>query len=126
MFEVKWRGITNEGSRCMSKSVIILIIEDDPAIGELITLYAEKSGYRVSIAHNGKAGLDLFYEHPPDLVILDIMLPQMDGWEVCKEIRRFEKTPIIMLTGKGENRDKLTGFDLGTDDYLVKPFDPSE
>jgi DNA-binding response OmpR family regulator len=110
----------------MSKPVNILIIEDDPAIGELITLYAEKSGYRVSIAHNGNAGLDLFYEHPPDLVILDILLPEMDGWEVCKEVRRYEKTPIIMLTGKGENRDKLKGFDLGTDDYLVKPFDPGE
>jgi DNA-binding response OmpR family regulator len=110
----------------MSKLVNILIIEDDPAIGELITLYAEKSGYRVSIAYTGRAGLDLFYEHPPDLVILDIMLPEIDGWEVCREIRRYEKMPIIMLTGKGENRDKLKGFDLGTDDYLVKPFDPSE
>jgi len=110
----------------MNKQANVLIIEDDPAIGELITLYAEKSGYRVSIAHNGMTGLDLFYEHSPDLVILDIMLPEMDGWEVCKEIRRGEKTPIIMLTGKGENRDKLKGFELGTDDYLVKPFDPGE
>jgi DNA-binding response OmpR family regulator len=110
----------------MNKPVNVLVIEDDPAIGELITLYAEKSGYRVSIAYNGTSGLDLFYEHPPDLVILDIMLPEMDGWEVCKEIRRGAKTPVIMLTGKGENRDKLKGFDLGTDDYLVKPFDPGE
>jgi DNA-binding response OmpR family regulator len=110
----------------MNKPVNVLIIEDDSDICELITLYAEKSGYGVSIANNGMNGLDLFYEHPPDLVILDIMLPEMDGWEVCKEIRRYEKTPIIMLTGKGENRDKLKGFDLGTDDYLVKPFDPNE
>lgn len=110
----------------MSKPANILIIEDDPAIGELITLYAEKSGYRAEMAPNGRAGLDLFYEHPPDLVILDIMLPEMDGWEVCREIRRYGKTPIIMLTGKGESREKLKGFDLGTDDYLVKPFDPGE
>jgi len=110
----------------MSKPVNILIIEDDPAIGELITLYAEKNGYRVSIAPDGRAGLDLFYEHPPDLVILDIMLPEMDGWDVCKEIRRYGKIPIIMLTGKGESREKLKGFNLGADDYLVKPFDPSE
>lgn len=110
----------------MSKPVNILVIEDDPAIGELITLYAEKSGYRVSIAHNGSAGLDLFYEHLPDLIILDIMLPEMDGWDVCKEVRRYEKTPIIMLSGKGENCDKLKGFDLGADDYLVKPFEPGE
>ena len=110
----------------MNKPVNVLVIEDDPAIGELITLYAEKSGYRVSIAHSGMTGLDLFYDTPADLVILDIMLPEIDGWEVCKEIRRFEKTPIIMLTGKGESRDKLKGFDLGADDYLVKPFDPNE
>src|SRR6266852_5686892 len=110
----------------MNKQANVLIIEDDPAIGELITLYAEKSGYRVSIAHNGMTGLDLFYDTPADLVILDIMLPEMEGWEVCKEIRRFEKTPVIMLTGKGESYDKLKGFDLGTDDYLVKPFDPNE
>src|SRR5215471_11654481 len=110
----------------MSKPVNILIIEDDPAIGELITLYAEKNGYRVSIAPDGRAGLDMFYEHPPDLVILDIMLPEMDGWDVCKEIRRYGKIPIIMLTGKGESREKLKGFNLGADDYLVKPFDPSE
>src|SRR5712692_7933910 len=110
----------------MNKHVNVLIIEDDPDICELITLYAEKSGYRLSIANNGMSGLDLFYEHLPDLVILDIMLPEMDGWEVCKEIRRCAKTPVIMLTGKGENRDKLKGFDLGTDDYLVKPFDPGE
>ena len=110
----------------MNKPVNILIIEDDPAIGELIALYAEKSGYRVSAAPTGRAGLALFDEHPPDLVILDIMLPEMDGWEVCREIRRSGKTPVIMLTGKSESREKLKGFDLGADDYLVKPFDPSE
>ncbi len=90
----------------MNKPVSILVIEDDPYIGELITLYAEKSGYRVNVANNGMKGLELFYESPPDLVILDIMLPEMDGWDVCKEIRRGEKTPAIMLTGKGANRAK--------------------
>jgi DNA-binding response OmpR family regulator len=110
----------------MKKQVNVLIIEDDPYICDLITLYAEKNGYSVSIAHDGMKGLELFYESPPDLVILDIMLPEMDGWDVCKEVRRFEKTPVIMVTGKGESYDKLKGFDLGTDDYLVKPFDPNE
>src|SRR5437667_5589150 len=110
----------------MNKQVKVLVIEDDPDICELIILYAEKSGYRVNVANNGMKGLEMFYDNPPDLVILDIMMPEMDGWEVCKEIRRFDKTPVIMLTGKGENRDKLKGFDLGTDDYLVKPFDPNE
>ncbi|HLW02959.1 MAG TPA: response regulator transcription factor [Ktedonobacterales bacterium] len=110
----------------MQKPMNILIIEDDLAIGDLITLYAEKRGYHVSLAPTGRTGLALFYEHPPDLVILDIMLPEMDGWEVCREIRSAAKTPVIMLTGKGEPYDKLKGFELGTDDYLVKPFDPNE
>lgn len=110
----------------MNKQVSILVIEDDPYICELIALYAEKSGYIVNAANNGMKGLETFYDIPPDLVILDIMMPEMDGWEVCKEIRRFNKTPVIMLTGKGENSDKLKGFDLGTDDYMIKPFDPNE
>jgi DNA-binding response OmpR family regulator len=110
----------------MKKPVKLLVIEDDTYICELITLYAEKSGYTVNIANNGMKGLEMFYDHPPDIVILDIMMPEMDGWEVCEEIRRFDRTPIIMLTGKGESYDKLKGFNLGADDYLVKPFDPNE
>ncbi|WP_262173187.1 response regulator transcription factor [Saccharococcus sp. Marseille-Q5394] len=110
----------------MNKPIKVLVIEDDSYICDLINLYAEKSGYKVSVANDGATGLDMFHESPPDLVILDIMLPEMDGWEVCKEIRRYDKTPIIMLTGKGESYDKLKGFELGTDDYLVKPFDPNE
>ncbi|MFC0274845.1 response regulator transcription factor [Metabacillus herbersteinensis] len=110
----------------MKKQVKVLVIEDDPYICDLITLYAKKSGYIVSSSNDGMKGLEMFYDNPPDLVILDIMMPKMDGWEVCSEIRRFDKTPIIMLTGKGKSYDKLKGFDLGTDDYLVKPFDPNE
>ncbi|MFB6467219.1 response regulator transcription factor [Cytobacillus sp. Hz8] len=110
----------------MNKQVKVLVIEDDSYICELITLYTEKSGYIVSIANDGMKGLEMFYDSPPDLVILDIMMPEMDGWEVCKEIRKWDKTPIIMLTGRGESYDKLKGFDLGADDYLVKPFDPNE
>lgn len=110
----------------MNKQVKVLVIEDDPYICELITLYTVKNRYIVNVANNGVKGLELFYDDHPDLVILDIMMPEMDGWEVCKEIRRFNKTPIIMLTGKGESYDKLKGFNLGTDDYMVKPFDPNE
>jgi DNA-binding response OmpR family regulator len=110
----------------MNRQVNILVVEDDPAIGELITLYAEKGGYRVTVANTGRQGVAMFAEHPPDLVILDIMLPELDGWDVCQEIRSFAKTSIIMLTAKGESYDKLKGFALGTDDYLVKPFDPNE
>src|SRR5690625_7854763 len=84
----------------MNKQVKVLVIEDDPHICDLINLYAEKSEYSVDIANDGMTGLEMFYDIPPDLVILDIMMPEMDGWEVCKEIRRFDKTPIIMLTGK--------------------------
>lgn len=110
----------------MHNQVKVLVIEDDPYICELIILYAEKNGYLISIANDGMTGIEMFYDCSPDLVILDIMMPEMDGWEVCKEIRRFDKTPIIMLSGKGESYDKLKGFNLGTDDYLVKPFDPNE
>lgn len=110
----------------MNKQVKILVIEDDLYICDLIMLYVEKNGYIASIANDGMKGLEMFYDNPPDLIILDIMMPEMDGWEVCREIRRFDKTPVIMLTGKGESYDKLKGFDLGTDDYLVKPFDPNE
>lgn len=110
----------------MNKQIKVLVIEDDPTICELITLYTKKNGYVTNVVNNGMKGLELFYEDPPDLVILDIMLPELDGWEVCQEIRRFAKTPVIMLTGKGESYDKLKGFAVGTDDYLVKPFDPNE
>jgi DNA-binding response OmpR family regulator len=110
----------------MSKQLKILVIEDDPDICELIALYTNKSGYRMTVAHTGMQGLALFAEQAPDLVILDIMLPELDGWEVCQEIRHFNQTPVIMLTGKGENHNKLKGFALGADDYLVKPFDPNE
>lgn len=110
----------------MNKRVRVLVVEDDPYICELMTLYGEKNGYIVSVAHNGITGLEMYYDITPDIVILDIMMPEMDGWEVCKEIRRFDKTPIIILTGKGESYDKLKGFNLGTDDYIVKPFDPNE
>jgi DNA-binding response OmpR family regulator len=108
------------------RQVKVLVIEDDPDICELVNLYAEKNGYIVLVANDGRKGLELFYDNHPDLVILDIMMPELDGWEVCKEIRRFVKTPVIMLTGKGESYDKLKGFDLGADDYVVKPFDPNE
>lgn len=104
----------------------ILIIEDDPNIAELIRLYLEKDGFLVSIASDGKTGVDLFRKENPHLILLDIMLPEMDGWEVCKEIRKNSKIPIIMLTAKDETIDKITGLNLGADDYIAKPFDMKE
>ncbi len=102
------------------------MIEDDPYICELIRLYGEKNGYQLDLAYDGEAGLDKFYQQTPDLVILDVMMPKMDGWEVCKFIRIDYKTPIIMLTARGEIYDRLKGFELGVDDYVIKPFEPEE
>ena len=104
----------------------VLIIEDDPNIAELIRLYLEKDSFEVSIASDGKAGIEAFLKKKPDIILLDIMLPEMDGWSVCREIRKNDKTPIIMLTAKGETIDKVTGLELGADDYISKPFDMKE
>ncbi len=108
----------------MSKSV--LIIEDDANIAQLLRLYLEKDGFSVEAATDGGAGLLAFRRSEPDLVLLDIMLPVMDGWAVCREIRTTHKTPIIMLTAKGEMLDKVAGLEMGADDYIVKPFDMKE
>jgi DNA-binding response OmpR family regulator len=111
----------------MKNSLKVLIIEDDPNILELITLYIEKEGFHAIGAEDGDMGLTQYYDESPDFIILDIMLPEMDGWEVCKEIRRDNRNiPIIMLTGKGESYDKIRGLEIGADDYVVKPFDPNE
>ncbi|OIJ12867.1 DNA-binding response regulator [Anaerobacillus arseniciselenatis] len=108
------------------KKLHLLVVDDDPNICELIRLYGEKAGYEVTSELNGSEGLDSFYEKIPDIVVLDIMLPGMDGWEICKEIRKSYPVPIIMLTGKGEVYDKIKGLEIGADDYVVKPFDPNE
>jgi DNA-binding response OmpR family regulator len=104
----------------------ILVVDDDVNISELIRLYFEKEGYEVYTAYNGKKGIEVFSEHSPNIVILDIMLPGADGWQVCREIRKISNIPIIMLTAKGETFDKVLGLELGADDYIVKPFDPKE
>lgn len=104
----------------------ILVIDDDVHISELLKLYLEKEDYEVEVAHDGGEGLEKFKSFEPKLVLLDIMLPVMDGWQVCREIRRINNTPIIMLTAKGETFDKVLGLELGADDYIVKPFEPKE
>lgn len=104
----------------------ILVIDDDVHISELLKLYLEKEDYEVDVAHDGGEGLEKFKTREPKLVLLDIMLPVMDGWQVCREIRRINNTPIIMLTAKGETFDKVLGLELGADDYIVKPFEPKE
>ena len=103
-----------------------LVVEDDKNIAELLRLYLEKDGFEVSIASDGGQGLRLAGEVEPDVILLDIMLPVMDGWQVCKEIRRTSQVPIIMLTAKGETYDKVSGLEMGADDYVTKPFEVKE
>ncbi|HOQ06912.1 MAG TPA: response regulator transcription factor [Clostridiales bacterium] len=110
----------------MNRKTSVLVVDDDVNICELIRLYLEKEGFEVLAVHNGKSALDVFADSAPNIVILDIMLPGMDGWQVCREIRKISNIPIIMLTAKGETFDKVLGLELGADDYIVKPFDPKE
>lgn len=100
----------------------ILVVEDDKNISDLIHMYLVKEGFDVRIAGDGGKALEEFQKKEPDLILLDIMLPVMDGWAVCAKIRETSKVPIIMLTAKSEDADKLMGFECGADDYLTKPF----
>ncbi len=104
----------------------ILIVDDDKNICELLRLYIEKEGFETKIANDGKQAIDAFNSFNPDLVLLDLMLPVLDGWQVCREIRKTSECPIIMLTAKGEVFDKVLGLELGADDYVVKPFESKE
>ena len=104
----------------------VLIVEDDNNIAELLHLYLEKEGFETCVAKDGGKGVEFFRQFQPDLVLLDIMLPVMDGWSVLKKIREDAKTPVIMLTAKGETTDKVSGLEMGADDYIVKPFEMKE
>ena len=101
----------------------VLVVEDDNNIAELLRLYLQKDGFEVSHAADGGKAVEMAKEIQPDLVLLDIMLPVMDGWQVCRELRKTMKMPIIMLTAKGETEDKVSGLEMGADDYIVKPFE---
>ena len=104
----------------------VLIVEDDNNIAELLHLYLEKEGYETQVSRDGGTAVEQFHAFQPDLVLLDLMLPVLDGWAVLKKIRESAKTPVIMLTAKGETFDKVLGLELGADDYVVKPFDTKE
>lgn len=104
----------------------ILLVDDDPNIRQLVNLYLEKEGYEVIMAARGDEAVNLFKATPPNLILLDLMLPGMDGWQVCREVRKVSNIPIIMLTAKDETFDKVLGLELGADDYIVKPFDTKE
>ena len=104
----------------------ILIVDDDLHIAELISLYMMKDGYETEEVYDGREAIKKAESFQPDLILLDLMLPGMDGYQVCTEIRKTSRVPIIMLTAKGETFDKVLGLELGADDYIVKPFDPKE
>ena len=108
----------------MAKSV--LIVEDDQNIADLLRLYLEKEGYVAAIASDGGSGVEMFRKLQPDLVLLDVMLPVLDGWGVLRSIRQDSHTPVIMLTAKGETNDKVSGLKMGADDYITKPFEMKE
>ena len=104
----------------------ILVVDDEAPIRELVRFYIEKDGYEMFEAANGIEALNLFENEYIDLAVVDVMMPKMDGWELVYELKKIRDIPVIMLTAMGESKDKLKGFDLGVDDYVVKPFDPDE
>lgn len=104
----------------------ILVIDDDPIMSEMLKTYFEGEGYEVKTVADGAEGVSYFKMYEPDLVLLDIMLPKKDGWQVCREIRETSSKPIIMVTAKSDVFDKVLGLELGADDFVVKPFDPKE
>ena len=104
----------------------LMVVDDDPNIRELVRLYLEKEGFEVTCAERGDEAVKMFRATPPNLMLLDVMLPGMDGWQVCREVRKISNIPIIMLTAKDETFDKVLGLELGADDYIVKPFDMKE
>ncbi|MBO4452308.1 MAG: response regulator transcription factor [Clostridia bacterium] len=104
----------------------ILVIDDDTNICDLLQMYLVKEGYEVKTVNDGAEGTEAFRAYEPDLVLLDIMLPKKDGWQICREIREHSNKPIIMITTKGETIDKVLGLELGADDFIVKPFDMKE
>jgi len=104
----------------------VLVVDDEPTVREVVQHYLEREGYRVEVARDGPQALDAVAAHPPDLVILDLMLPTVDGLDVCRQVRASGATPVIMLTAKGGEADRVLGLELGADDYVVKPFGPRE
>ena len=104
----------------------ILIADDNRQITSILEEYVKKEGFTPFIAFDGQGALDLFAKHKPDVVLLDVMMPNVDGFEVCREIRKYSDTPVIMITARGEDFEKIMGLDIGADDYIIKPFSPGE
>ncbi len=126
MIFIEIDNISGNFSYQAGDSMRILVVDDDKNICELIGLYLKKDGYEVEFAYDGHEAVEKFKANPPSLVVLDLMLPGIDGYGVCREIRRVSTVPVIMLTARGETFDKVLGLELGADDYMVKPFDGKE
>lgn len=107
-------------------SQTILIIEDEERIAHWVKSYFERAGFQAMVAHNGHTGLDMALEQNPDLIVLDLLLPGIDGRDICRQLRRHSDVPIIMLTARDTQQDRISGLEMGADDYVVKPFDPEE
>lgn len=107
-------------------SPTILVVDDEQSISEVVSLYLTRSGYEVKVVHDGRAALQALTQQKPDLVVLDLMLPGIDGWEITRRLRAEGNTPIIMLTARKEESDRILGLEMGADDYVVKPFSPQE
>ncbi|MBI4674290.1 MAG: response regulator transcription factor [Chloroflexi bacterium] len=110
----------------MEHKPLVLVVDDEPGILDIAQMYLTREGFRVAFARDGQAALDAVAQETPALVILDLMLPQIDGWQVCRQLRRASNIPIIMLTARDEDVDKIVGLELGADDYITKPFNPRE
>ncbi len=104
----------------------ILVVDDEKKIVDIVRAYLEREGYQVMVAYDGKSALELARRQLPDLIVLDLMLPEITGWDICRSLRRTSDVPIIMLTARDETTDKIVGLELGADDYVTKPFDPKE
>jgi len=104
----------------------ILVVDDEKGIVDIVQAYLEREGYRVITADNGRAAIELAQREAPDLIVLDLMLPEVSGWDVCREVRKQTNIPVIMLTARDDTTDKIIGLELGADDYMTKPFDPKE
>ncbi len=120
------RVTANEKAMASALPGPILIVEDDKKTASLVALYLEREGFQTVLAPDGLRALELAKRHKPALVILDLMLPKLDGWEVCRQLRRTSNVPILMLTARGEEIDRVSGLTLGADDYVAKPFSPRE
>jgi len=127
MYDGRKHSVTHgEGVDDIVPEQSILLIEDDPHVTEILDLYLRKDGYKVTVATDGHLGLQTALDSRPDLVVLDVMLPGLTGWEVLRRLRERSKVPVLMLTAKGTDHDKILGLDLGADDYVPKPFNPVE